>query len=338
MTESNLNLQTEAGSPATSSWKEALSETMSEAVTSSGDGADAGDNTAQDAAVAEEADAGDTPAGASGDDGGDSAGDGEQVESGATQAGKWDGKPESIPSEYKAYMDAAVSEAVKKRESEMSRGVNKILQERAELHGKLQEAYAYIQNQQQGIAPQQRQGSGPPRQPAESASPEEWDKYYDDRTAWTTQQTIASMIQQGALLTPGMVQPMQAQMQQAAAQNEQIARLQYIARLPGCTDEIMHRMADIAQKDENLYSLLLSDKGSETVFNIAKAQLEAEQKLAGVGSKVEENARRGAAAAGQAVSRPGGVRKEGERVGRPRESFRSVAERIEYEIDQARKA
>lgn len=146
------------------------------------------------------------------------------------------------------------------------------------------------------------------------------------------------MIQSGVLLTPDMVQPIKQQVSQAAAQAEQISRLQYIARLPGCSDEIMQRMADIAQKDENLYSLMSTDRGSETVFNIAKAQLEAEQKLAGIGAKAEDEARRGAAAAGNAVGRPGGVRKEGERVGRPKESFKSVAERLEYEIAQSRRA
>lgn len=336
MSDMNLNSHEDAGSPATPSWNEALSATMREAIAESSEGADGGDQAAEQAEVIEEADAGDEPAGASDDDSGDSPAGGQDTEAKEPdKAIAWDGKPDTMPPEFKAHLESAVTEAVKKRESEMSRGVNKLLQERAEMQAQLQAMYAQIQQNQ--VAPQQQQ-AGPPKPPAGDADPADWDRYYSEQTAWTTKQTIAEMVKSGQLLTPEMVQPIQQQVSQAAAQAEQIGRLQYIARLPGCSDEIMQRMAEIAKEDENLYGLLSTDKGSETVFKLAKAQLEAEQKLAGVGAKAESDARRGASAAGNAVGRPGGVRKEGAPAGRPKESFRSVEERIAYEIAQARRA
>ncbi len=335
MADMNLNSPAEGAPASPPSWQEALSATMGEAVAEASDGAEGGDQTADGADGVEEADAADEVAGASDADPAVEAEDGAEAQAdGATKAMTWDGKPDSMPPEFKAHIDAAVTEAVKKRESEMSRGVDKLLREKAAVEQRLQAFEAHYQQQQ--AAPQQQ--AGPPKRPADTATQDEWDGYYDQQQKWVTKQTISEMIQTGALLTPEMVRPIQQQVTQASAQAEQIGRLQYIARLPGCSDEIMQRMADIATKDENLYGLMSSDKGAESVFNIAKAQLEYEAKLAGVGAKAEEQARRGATAGNNAVSRPGGVRKEGERVARPKESFRSVSERVDYEIAQARKA
>jgi hypothetical protein len=335
MSDMNLNSPAEGAAASTPSWQEALSATVSEAVAGSSDGAEVSDEAADSADGIEEADAADKAAGASDADPDEVAADGAEAQpDGAQKAFTWDGKPDSLPPEIMAIVEAAKTEAVKKRESEMSRGVQKILQEKAAMEQQLQAIYAHQQQAQ--AAPQQQ--AGPPKPPADSAGPEEWDKYYDQKSAWTTKQTIAEMIQTGALLTPEMVRPIQEQSQEAAIQTRQVALLQHAARLPGCTDEIMAKMAELGTKDKKLHSLMWEFDGIETVFNIAKAQSEYEAKLAGVGVKAEDDARRGAAAGKQAMSRPGGVRKEGERVGRPKESFRSVAERVEYEIAQARKA
>jgi hypothetical protein len=120
-------------------------------------------------------------------------------------------------------------------------------------------------------------------------------------------------------------------MAQMSAQVEQRERLTFVANLPGCTDTTMLTMAELAKADPNLHALMNTDEGARTLFNIAKSQEAAAAKMAGVGKKAEEQARRGAQASKGAVPRPGGVRKSVENPDIPQGmQFRNTRERIEY--------
>lgn len=314
-------------------WKEAMAATFEEAAQSFDEGGapDEATEGTEEADPADEAEGGydaDTD-----DDSVDDSDDGSDDD--GAESGEWNGDPDTIPDTLKPAFEKALDAAVAKRQDEMTKGVQKYVQklaeERQQLALQMQQVSLMQQQLAQQIGPRSPQQVGPPR-PAEDAAPEEWDRYYDERAAWVANTQFEARMRQamerGELPDPNRMAAMQAQV-------EQRERLTFVANLPGCTDTTMLTMAELAKSDPNLHALMDSNEGARTLFNIAKAQEAAQAKVAGVGKKAEEQARRGAQASKGAVPRPGGVRKSVENSDVPQGmQFRNAREKIEYLLKQ----
>ena len=312
-----------------SAWRGKLASTVSEMVTSAMDGDEPAEGTEEAPGEAdatdevEGADEGDAlEQDASGEDDGDDEG---------AESQEWTGDPDAIPDTLKPAFEKAVGAAIAKRESEMNKGVQKVLNQLQSERQLLQQQMAQMQAWQQQMQTQQAPANLGPQEPGEDASREQWQRYYDERAAWVADQQferrMAQMRQTGAIPDPNHFAAMRAQQQQ-------IERMNYISALPGLDQDVANRMKEIAEGDRNLYSLLAqSNEGAETVFKIAKSQVEAERAAKKAGATAEETARRGARARNNAVPRLNGVRQESEPDPLPQgKKYRNTREKIDAVI------
>lgn len=312
-----------AATPA--AWRDTLATTVSEAVAESMDAAPAEGSEevlldADPADGAEGGDEGDTSEQyASGEDDGDG-----EVE----ESGEWDGNPDTIPERFKSAFEKAVDAKSAKREAEMNKGVQKVLGQLQSDRQLLQQQMAQVQAWQQQMQAQQAPQNLGPKEPGEDASREEWTRYYDDRASWIADQRVerhmAQLRQTGVIPDPN-------QMASVVAQQKQIERMNYISALPGLDQDVANKMKEVAENDRNLYTLMAqSNEGAETVFKIAKAQVEYERAAKKAGASAEDTARRGANARQNAIPRLNGARQESEPDPLPKgKKYRNVREKID---------
>lgn len=307
----NLDTQKDAGAnPAYPSWEEAMSAATREAAA-----AFASSQSGEETEVTDDADTGEDDAPEGDQDVDDTAAETEEAESEEGDPGegdkgdpeplgmKWDGNPDTIPAEWKPGWDRAMAMVQK--------GLNKRLRE---LAAKEKELDSVILQYRQATAPQTPQKAAAdndpmPQKPAESASDEVWESYYDARAEWKARQVLKQEIANGNIITADKHHAVADQM----ARQE---RLGLITRQEGCTDEVMYRMAQMAEADPVLAGMLESDSTALTLFQIARRDVAMEQAARGAqaqkadaAQKAAEEAKRKAGAAKAAIPRPGGSTK-----------------------------
>lgn len=326
---------TDAAPAATpSAWRDKLATTVSDMVSESMEGQAPADGSEE---VPDEADAADEAEGvdegdpleqdASGEDDGDDEG---------ADSGEWDGDPDTIPDTLKPAFEKAVGAAFAKREAEMNKGVQKVLNQLQSERQMLQQQMAQMQVWQQQMQTQQAPQNLGPKEPSEDAGREEWTRYYDERAAWVADQQferrLAQLRQTGVIPDPN-------QMASVVAQQKQIERMNFISALPGLDQDVANKMKEVAENDRNLYTLMAqSNEGAETVFKIAKAQVDAERAAKKAGATAEETARRGANARRNAVPRLNGVRQTAEADPLPQgKKYRNVREKIDAVIESQKR-
>ena len=323
-----------------SAWRGKLASTVSEMVTSAMDGDEPAEGTEEapgEADATDEVEGADEGDALEQDDSGEDDGDDEGAES-----QEWTGDPDAIPDTLKPAFEKAVGAAIAKRESEMNKGVQKVLNQLQSERQLLQQQMAQMQAWQQQMQTQQAPANLGPQEPGEDASREQWQRYYDERAAWVADQQferrMAQMRQTGAIPDPNHFAAMRAQNQQIERMNYINSRLQeVVAEMPNDTSiaqEVATRMKELAEGDRNLYTLLAqSDDGAGTVFGLAKSQVLAERAAKKAGATAEETARRGARARNNAVPRLNGVRQESEPDPLPQgKKYRNTREKIDAVI------
>ena len=336
----NLDTHGEAGTrPANTSWEEAMSAATREAA------AEFGSMTGEETEVADDADTGEDDASEGYESADDTAAETEETDSDEAEVSeddkgepeplgmKWDGNPETIPAEWKPGWDRAMAM--------VSKGVNKRLREIAEKEKQLD---AVILQYRQATAPQAPQQAAAdndpmPQKPAESASDEVWESYYDARAEWKARQVLKQEIAAGRIVTADKHHEVADHM----ARQE---RLGLIARQDGCTDAVMYRMAQMAEANPVLAGMLESDDGSLALFQLARRDVEMEQAVgatqaqqAEAAKKAAEEAKRKAGAGKAALPRPGGATKASpvDEVFQAKKDRMDASERLAYLNRQAAK-
>jgi len=180
------------------------------------------------------------------------------------EEGNWDGRQESIPDEYRPYLD--------KKIKDLEKGFHAKMQGLSEKERAAEEARAHYESLTTKPVPASPEiDKGPPELPTgDDVTMEEFQAASDKRTQYFLDKQIEELKSSGQIVTREEYAPIQQE-------HETNKLLGTIASWEGYTDEVGQRMADLVQEDPSLLPLGKSEQGNKIIFNLAQRDIEIEK-------------------------------------------------------------